>query len=75
MRNAGYSPAQLRSLLVTLIVDGDEHGKEIVDSNQEMLMADLAESVCIPMEMAWNACPRDLSNRLETMGQTMTDLI
>jgi hypothetical protein len=32
-RESGYSPAQLRSLLVTLIVDGDEHGREILESN------------------------------------------
>ncbi len=36
-------------------------------------MADLAEQECIPTEMTWNACLRDISNRLETMGRTMTD--
>ncbi len=60
-RDGGYSPAQLRSLLVMLIVDGDEHGREILDS--DILMADLAEQECIPTEMTWNACLRDISNR------------
>ncbi len=73
-RDGGYLPAQLRSLLVTLIVDGDEHGREILDSNIDILMADLAEQECIPTKMTWNACFRDISNRLETMGRTMTDL-
>ncbi len=72
-RDGGYSPAQLRSLLVTLIADGDEHGREILDSNSDILMAYLAEQECIPTEMTWNACLRDISNRLETMGRTMTE--
>ncbi len=45
----------------------------ILDSNSDILMADLAEQECIPTEMTWNACLRDISNRLETMGRTMTD--
>ena len=72
-RESGYSPAQLRSLLVTLVMDGDKHRREILDSNSEFLMADLVEEVCIPTDMTWNRCLRDLANRLETMGRTMTD--
>jgi hypothetical protein len=42
-RESGYSAAQLKSLLVTLIMDGDEHRREILESNAEILMADLVE--------------------------------
>ena len=72
-RDSGYSPAQLRALLVTLIVDGDEHGGDILESNRDILMADLDEEVSLPSNVVWNRCLRDLANRLETMGRTMTD--
>ncbi len=54
---------------MTLIVDGDEHGREILESNSDILMANLAEQECIPTEMTWNACLRDISNCLETMDE------
>ena len=72
-RDSGYSPAQLRALLVTLIVDGDEHRGDILESNRDILMADLDEQVSLPSDVVWNRCLRDLANRLETMGKTMTD--
>ena len=72
-RDSGYSPAQLRALLVTLIVDGDEHGRDILESNRDILMADLDEEVPLPSDVVCNGCLRDLANRLETMGRTMTD--
>ena len=71
-RDSGYSPAQLRALLVTLIVDRDEHGGDILESNRDTLMADLDEEVSLPSDVVWNRCLRDLANRLETMGRTMT---
>ena len=72
-RVSGYSPVQLRALLVTLIVDGDEHGGDILESNRDILMADLDEEVSLPSDVAWNRCLRDLANLLETTGRTMTD--
>ena len=36
-------------------------------------MADLADEACIPSEMTWNSCLRDIANRLETMGRMMAD--
>ena len=36
-------------------------------------MADLDEEVSPPSDVVWNRCLRDLANRLETMGRTMTD--
>jgi len=69
----GYSPVQLRSLPVMLILDGDEHGRDILESNKDILMADLADKACIPNDIMWNSCLRDIANRLETMGRTMAD--
>ena len=72
-RDSGYSPVQLRALLVTLILDGDEHGGDILESNRDILMADLDKEVSLPSDVVWNRCLRDLANRLEIMGRTMTD--
>ena len=70
VRDSGYSPVQLRALLVTLIVDGDEHGGDILESNRDIL---LDKEVSLPSDVVWNRCLWDLANRLETMGRTMTD--
>ena len=72
-RDIGYLSVQLRALLVTLIVDVDEHGGDILESNRDILMADLDKEVSLPSDVVWNRCLRDLANRLETMGRTMTD--
>ena len=36
-------------------------------------MADLDEEVFLSSDIVWNRCLRDLANRLETMGRTLTD--
>jgi len=36
-----------------LIMDGDEHGRDILYSNQDILMADLVEEACIPNKRTW----------------------
>ena len=60
-RDSGYSPVQLRALLVTLIVDGDEHRGDILESNREILTADLEVSL-----------PYDVVLRQQTKRQTLT---
>ena len=50
---SGYSPAQLRCLLVTL---------DLLESNREILMADYSELPGTPVDMAWNKCLQDLSD-------------
>ena len=72
-RDSGYSPAQLRALFVTLIVDGDERGREILESNSNTLTADSAEEASLPSDVVWNRCLQDIATRLETMGSTMMD--
>lgn len=34
-------------------MDGDEHGRDILYSNQDILMADLVEEACIPNKRTW----------------------
>ena len=66
---SGYSPAQLRCLLVTLAMDGAP-ALDLLESNREILMADLSELPGIPVGMAWNRC---LQDQLETLGRSMSD--
>ena len=61
-RDSGYSPAQLTALLVTLIVDGDEHGREILEGNSDTLTADFAEESSLPSDVVWKKCLRDIAN-------------
>ena len=69
---SGYSPAQLRCLLVTLAMDGAP-AQELLESNREILMADFSELPGSPVDFAWNRCLLDLSDRLETLGRSMSD--
>ena len=65
--------ARSSSLLVTLIMDGDNHEKEIMENNTDILMAKLVEKVCIHTEMTWSRYHQDIVNHVETMGCTMMD--
>ena len=69
---SGYSPEQLRCLLVTLAMDGAP-ALDLLESNKEILMADLSELPGTPVDLAWNRCLQDLSDRLETLGRSMSD--
>ena len=50
---SGYSPGQLRCLLVTLLMDGHP-AQELLESNREMLMYDFSELPSTPVAMAWS---------------------
>ena len=52
-REAKYSPAQLRSLLVILIMDGAP-AVRILEANADIVMADFAESPTVPVHQAHN---------------------
>ena len=69
---SGYSPVQLRCLLVTLIMDGAP-AQELLESNRDILMADLSEVPGTLVDVAWNRCLQNLSDRLETLGRSMSD--
>ena len=36
-------------------------------------MADLTDRPGTPVDLAWNQCLQDLSDRLETLGRSMSD--
>ena len=69
---SGYSPVQLRCLLVTLTMDGAP-ALDLLESNREILMADLTDRPGTPVDLAWNQCLQDLSDRLKTLGRSMSD--
>ena len=46
---------------------------DLLESNREILMADLSELTGTPVDIAWNRCLQDLSDRLETLGRSMSD--
>ena len=69
---SGFSPQQLRCLLVTLAMDGAP-ARNLLENNQNILMADFSELVSTPIASAWNRCLQDLSDRLETLGRSMSD--
>ena len=45
----------------------------LLESNQIILMADFSELASTPFASAWNRCLQDLSDRLETLGRSMSD--
>lgn len=69
---SGYSPAQLRCLLVTLAMDGAP-ALDLLESTREILMADLSELLGTLVDVAWNRCLQDLSDQLETLGRSTSD--
>ena len=58
---SGYSPAQLKCLLVTLAID-EAPALDLLESNREILMADLSELPGTPVDIAWSKCLHDLSD-------------
>ena len=72
-REANYFPAQLRSLLVILIMDGAP-AVQILEANADILMADFVESPTVPVHQAHNSCLQEIiATRLEALGRTMSD--
>ena len=69
---SGYSPTQLRCLLVTLAMDRAP-AQELLESNREILMADFSELPSTSVGIAWNRCLQELSDQLETLGRSMSD--
>ena len=69
---SGFSPQQLRCLLVTLAMDGAP-ARNLLENNDNILMADFSELASTPIASAWNRCLQDLSDRLETLGRSMSD--
>ena len=69
---SGFSPKQLRCLLVTLAMDGAPT-RNLLESNQTILMADFSELASTPIANAWNRCLQDISDRLETLGRSTSD--
>ena len=69
---SGFSPQQLRCLLVTLAMDGAPP-RNLLENNDTILMADFSELASTPIASPWNRCLQDLSDRLETLGRSMSD--
>ena len=69
---SGYSPVQLRCLLVTLAVDGLPV-QQLLENNRDHLMADYADRPSTPVVRAWNQCLQDIAIRLEKLGRSMSD--
>ena len=47
--------------------------RNLLESNQDILMADFSDLASTPIPSAWNRCLQDLSDRLETLGRSMSD--
>ena len=60
---SGYSPGQLRCLLVVLAMDGIPVLVSQRVSNRDILMADLSECPGTRVGFAWNRCLQDLAIR------------
>ena len=71
---SGFSPQQLRCLLVTLAMDRAP-ARNMLEGNQHIPMADFSELASTLIASAWNRCLQDLSDRLETLGRSMSDFV
>ena len=60
---SGYSPGQLRCLLVALAMDGIPVLVSQRVSNRDILMANLSECPGTRVSFAWNRCLQDLAIR------------
>ena len=69
---SGYSPVQLRCLLVTLAEDGLPV-QQLLENNRDHLMANYADRPSTPVVRAWNQCLQDIADRLERLGRSMSD--